>query len=226
MLRRKYIALNDEEKQWVELGFARFCHPRDTSSERAVVDEPLIILATAHHLATHTTVRLFDHVLNRLADDAGIGTKFEEFLAVYLAHAFGPDVRLSDIFDFGENVPSWALSEGVEFLALSSDGDHHTVGHPMGPSSALSCDPKNAKATVDWFRKPYTAMCFPDKLLGPDLVFFIRLSDGRGLCVIVQAKFRSQSRLSEGEHDDAVSTLITSQFYTKVSSLQGVVSHL
>jgi hypothetical protein len=60
----------------------------------------------------------------------------------------------------------------------------------MGPSSSLSCDPKDAKETVDWFRKPYALMCFPDNLLGPDLVFFIRLSDGRVLCVIVQAKFQ------------------------------------
>jgi hypothetical protein len=62
-----------------------------------VVDEPLIILATTHHLATHTTVGLFNRVLSHPADDAGIGTKFEEFLAVYLAHAFGPDVRLSAV---------------------------------------------------------------------------------------------------------------------------------
>jgi hypothetical protein len=150
-------------------------------------------------------------------------------IAVYLAYAFGPDVCLSDIFDFGENIPSWALSKGVELLALSSDGDHLMVGQSMGPSGTLSCNPMNAKETVNWFHKPYMVMCFPDKLLGPNLVFFIHLlPNGRGLCYTVQAKFWSQLCLSKSGYNDGVSTLIVPGFYMnlKVGSLQGVISHI
>ena len=53
ILGRKDLVLDDDEKQWVELGIARFCDPKDTSSERTLVDEPLI-LAVVHHLATDT----------------------------------------------------------------------------------------------------------------------------------------------------------------------------
>jgi hypothetical protein len=57
-----------------------------------MVDEPLIILATAHHLATSTTLGFVDLVLNALSDEAGRGPRFKEFVAVYLAHVFGPNV--------------------------------------------------------------------------------------------------------------------------------------
>jgi hypothetical protein len=40
---------------------------------------------------------------------------------------FGPNVRLCDVFDFGEDVPIWARLEGVELVAWSPDGDHHVV---------------------------------------------------------------------------------------------------
>jgi hypothetical protein len=34
MLHHKYTIFNDEEKKWVELGFARFCNHRDTLSKQ------------------------------------------------------------------------------------------------------------------------------------------------------------------------------------------------
>ena len=71
---------------------------------------------------------MVDDVLKGLSCTAGRGT---EFLAVYFAQAFGPDVRLCDVFDFGEDIPIWAQSEGVELVALSSDGNHHVVDHSL-----------------------------------------------------------------------------------------------
>jgi hypothetical protein len=169
--------------------------------------------------------------MNALSEEAGRGPKFEDFIAVYFAHAFGPDVRLCDVFDFGKDIPDWALLEGVELVELSSDGDHHVVDHSLnhmvGSPSPLCCNIAEATETVDWFQKPYTKMCFPDKHLGPDLVFFIRLSNGTVLCVIVQAKFRSKPRLSRQDQDSSVCTLEPNEFYNrKVSPLPGVEGSL
>jgi hypothetical protein len=181
ILGRRDLVLADDEKEWVELGFARFRDPKDFSSERVVVNEPLIILAAAHHLATDTVGGLVDHVLKGLGPSAGRGTRFEEFVAVYLAQAFGPDVRLCDVFDFGKDIPIWAQSKGVQLVALSSDGNRYIVNHsvdgPVGTSSPLSCTLKDASETVEWFRNPHMVMCFPDKYLGSDLVFFVDLPD-------------------------------------------------
>lgn len=154
---------------------------------------------------------MFDHVLHGLEHSAGLGAGFEEFIAAYLAQAFGPNVRLCDVFDFGQNIPSWAQSEGVEFVRLSANGDHCTHHNPLVPSSALCSDLQDATETVQWFRNPHTVMCFPDVHFGPDIVFFIRLSNGMVLCVIVQVIFRSLPRLS---NDKAISTLEFSKFYS------------
>lgn len=193
----------------------------------ALVDEPLIVLAAAHHLTQNTKIGLFDHVLHGLEHSAGRGVGFEEFIAAYLAQAFGQNVRLCDVFDFGQNIPSWAQSEGVEFVTWSPNGDHCTHHNPLGPSSALSSDLKDATETVQWFRNPHTVMCFPDIHFGPDIVFFIRLSNGMVLCVIVQVKFRSLPRLCKQSNDKAVSTLEFSKFYkNKVSLLRGAKGSL
>lgn len=213
ILGRKDVVLDDVEKQWVEFGFARFRDLKDSSSERAVIDEPLIILAAAQHLNTDTTVGLVNHVLNGLGSTggAGRGTKLEELVAVYLVEAFGPSVRLCDVFDFGEDIPIWAQSEGVELVALSSDGDYHVVNcspaDPVATSSALGCFPKNASETVEWFRDPYTV---PDIYLGPDLVLFIRLSNCSGeipisvgptrRCPRLYRDYRGWTRVHPGEY--------------------------
>lgn len=75
-----------------------------------MVDKPLIILAATHHLAMDTGGGLVNDVLKGLGCAAGQGTKLKEFLAVYFAQAFGPNVHLCDVFDFGEDIPIWAQS--------------------------------------------------------------------------------------------------------------------
>jgi hypothetical protein len=96
-----------------------------------MVDEPLIVLATAHHLATSITLGLLDLVMNALSNEAGPCPRFEEFVMVYLAHVFGPNVHLCDGFDFSKDIPVWALLEDVELVTLSSNGDHHMVDHSL-----------------------------------------------------------------------------------------------
>jgi hypothetical protein len=225
MLHLKYTVFNDEEKQRVELGFARFYNRRDTSSEQAVVDESLLVLATTHQLATGITLGFLDLAMKALSDEAGPCPTFEEFVAVYLAQAFGPNVRLCDGFDFGKDIPVWALLEDVELVALSSDRDHHVVDHSIdhmvGSPSPLCCSLTEATETIKWFQKSYTMMCFPDNHLAPDLVFFIRLSNGRVLCVIVQATFRSKPRLSKHDQDPSVCALESHEYNHKVIPLPG-----
>ena len=97
---------------------------------------------------------------------------------MYLAHTFGPNVPLCDILNFGKDRPGWTCSKGVELVSLS--GDHHTIEHLVESSSALSCDLTNATGTVEWFRNPYTVMCFSDECLGPGSRLFHSLVRRRG----------------------------------------------
>jgi hypothetical protein len=249
MLHQKAIILGTEERRWVEYGFARFgsktgtCDMREDSSDMGqdasdmgedmedqyadetvpILDEPLIMLAADYHLSTTTTLGL-DHVVMRLGEPPGRGTHFEECLAVYFSKAFGSDVRLCDVFDFGDSNPRWAERQGVQLVALSG-GNWYPVDRSRwtGCPISLCCEHSKGQDTVNWFRKPSSTMCFPDILFGPDLVFFVRVGQrlrSMIICVIVQARFRSSDRLAKSVQEDAVSTLTASQFYKhKVTSL-------
>ena len=64
VLHREYIVQGDDDRTWVELGFARFTFPPGTVVGKAVVDEPLIILKAAHWL-TNADVDVVDYVLRK-----------------------------------------------------------------------------------------------------------------------------------------------------------------
>jgi hypothetical protein len=248
MLHRQRVVLGTAERFWVEYGFARF----GTTSSAAdvlqdssntvnvdadgakyddaappVFDEPLIIFA-ADHFLSQTSFGLDHVVLKRLGEAPGRGTHFEETIAVYFSKAFGPDVRLCDVFDFGDSIPQWATIQGVDLVALSG-GLYHVVDRFRGDgcSMALCSALSNGQEVVDWFKNPSSTMCFPDKLFGPDLVFFIRVrqrpratKSSKILCIIVQARYQSDLCVALSAEEDAVSTLIPSEFYIhKVTSL-------
>jgi hypothetical protein len=187
-----------------------------------IFDEPLIMLAADHHLS-HTPLGL-DHIaVQRLDESSGRGTSFEESIGVYFSKAFGPDVRLCDIFHFGLSTPRWARIRGVQLVALSrgrflSIDRSRWVGCPLPLCRRLH----NGEDTVNWFKDPSSTMCFPDTRFGPDLVFFVRVPYGEKgsssfiiLCVIVQAKYRSDERVTHSVQEEAISTLSTSQFYKR-----------
>jgi hypothetical protein len=248
MLHQQRIALGKKEQFWVEHGFARFGgrsgankvperlelvaddqagDKEDHDAVPPVFDEPLIMFA-ADQLLSKTSFGLDQTVLRRLSSAPGRGTHFKETIAVYFSKAFGPDVRLCDVFDFGDSIPQWATIQGVDLVALSG-GLYHVVDRFRGDgcSMALCSALSNGQEVVDWFKNPSSTMCFPDKLFGPDLVFFVRVrqrpratKSSKILCVIVQARYRSDLRVAPSAEEDAVSTLIPSEFYNyKVTSL-------
>lgn len=91
-----------------------------------------------HHLSTYTTMGLLHYVLDLSGHAAGCCTKLSWCtLPTCLAHC----IHVMSL-TFGEDIPSWAQSEGV---AVSN---HHGLNNRMGPSSALSCDSTKATETV------------------------------------------------------------------------------
>jgi hypothetical protein len=219
ILRREYIVYSDDQRKWIEHGFARFTFPPGTTRGKAVIDEPIIILNAANFLISSAKSEkdMIDNVLQNLCHPAGRGTSFEEFLVVYFSLVFGLGVRLCDVFDFGPDVPTWATTNDIELVTLSSSGSLHTVNFTPGPrissSHNLCTALQSADDTMDWFKNPNTAMCFPDPFLGPDIAFFVRLDKTTNICVIVQVRFRNKPGLSKADIEDAVSSLELAEFY-------------
>ena len=161
------------------MGFARFADNHVYSWGQGywvIIDEPLIIFAAANHLAKKTSHGLVDQVLESMSTCGGKGEHFEDWLVVYFSLAFGPGVTLCQVFNFGDNAPDWAQIEGVELLAMSSNGEGYKTNYSPDDNAGilitLCHDSQSATETVKWFENPDTVMCLPDIHLGPDIIFF------------------------------------------------------
>ncbi|KAG6865084.1 hypothetical protein C0991_005228 [Blastosporella zonata] len=106
-------SLGEDEKTYVEYGFARFVDP-DTHT--VAVDEPLVLLAATHWINKNyrTSYKFFAKQIH-VHDPVSNG--FENYIAFCLSLAFSKKQRLDEIFTFcGPSLP-WACQE-AELVSL------------------------------------------------------------------------------------------------------------
>ena len=212
---RQTLNIHEKFSDLVELGFARFSDPKGL---RTVVDEPIIILAAA---------RLFETIKFPLGayfwqdeefkKKGETGHSYEGSIAYYLACAIDEETPLREILNFGAHVPGWA-NQAAGLVSISRRGgkleaDQFNLREYKTATSALGCKHDGYAATVNWFRNPNSLMCFPDNLMGPDIVLFIRLDSGLIVAVIVQCK--SSEKLYRGRAASASSTLDLDKIYQR-----------
>ena len=214
-MRQVLLPLNEEKEQLVQLGFARFS---DNVGTKAVIDEPLALLAASAELGSMPDFSLGDRIKHRLLLSDGRGEKFKEFIGFYFASAFGDGLDLCNIFDFGEAAPQWS-KQGVELVSVSLVGEQvnaypfHLPSH-VGATLSIGKKCSSVEETLDWFKEPSTVLCFPDKLMGPDIVLFVRLACGLILAVLVQIKWISKSNFTKGTQYEALWSIQPSNFYS------------
>jgi hypothetical protein len=183
----------------VELGFACFAN-QDTSSALAEVDgshaqadETLALLAGVSWM-TQKEITMGQFADDQLRSSEGKG--FELVVAHYLSIAFGKPTKLSEVLDFRKDLePAWAHQEGCLVAANArKDGQFDFAEVNFGrdkrvASACLGYKAEDPKATIRWLKNPrYTAFCFPDIYMGPDICFFLRLEDGNIISVFLQVK--------------------------------------
>ncbi|KAF8057442.1 hypothetical protein FPV67DRAFT_1527494 [Lyophyllum atratum] len=184
-------SLGQDEKTYVEYGFARFL---DADTNTVAVDEPLVLLAATHWIDAHhrSSYKFFARQIH-VHEPASNG--FENYLAFCLGLAFSRKQRLDHIFSFVGAPPSWA-SQDAELVALHRTGvdtvETSPVRHSMrsGPSVTLGVNAKSTGETKAWLgHRSHAPICFPHLAMGPDLLFVLRLGDGSTMWVAVQAKY-------------------------------------
>ncbi|THH03790.1 hypothetical protein EW145_g6006 [Phellinidium pouzarii] len=217
LMHRRLLFLRKEERKLVELGFARFV---DGNEHEAYVNEPLVLLAATNEFDEASASSFGDYIKERLRDDTEKGLQYQDLLAFYLASAFGAYVRLRDVFDFRGTVPQWA-EQTAELVSISWNDEDGVQSHPfslqdrIGVPSSIGHKCSSWLETAKWFKTTPTLMCFPDNLMGPDLVLFIRLASGLILCVVIQAKWLDQKYLSGVGLAEAAATLDPLFFYDR-----------
>ncbi|KAL5477030.1 hypothetical protein ACEPAI_3217 [Sanghuangporus weigelae] len=218
LMLRERTRLDEELNDLVELGFARFV---DYGGTGAYVDEPIILLAAARHFDT-VGVPL-DRYFQRAMDSAkgNKGYNFEISIAYYLTCAFDDKTNLCDIFRFGGGAPDWARKP-AELVSVVLSGNEieanrfHLQDY-IGSTSAIGVNCTTVQKTMEWLDDPISVVCFPDNLMGPDIIFFIRLFCGAILAVLVQCKYRDKNNLGKATTDAAIKSLDISQLYQRSS---------
>ncbi|THH10541.1 hypothetical protein EW145_g1243 [Phellinidium pouzarii] len=212
-MRRGSIVLRRRKRDFVESGFARFV---DDRGERALVNEPLVLLAATSEFDKVSATFFADNMKCHFHQEPTRGERYGNVLAFHLANVFGANVRLCNIFNFRGSVPRWA-EQTAELVSVTWDKDGvrprpFSLQDDVPPFIGRDCS--TVKETVEWFRNPLTILCLPDEYMGPDIVMFIRLAGGQILCVIVQAKWLDEAFLSGRGLADAAA-LDPSQFYDR-----------
>ncbi|KAL5476981.1 hypothetical protein ACEPAI_3167 [Sanghuangporus weigelae] len=213
ILLRKPIALTSKSKDLVELGFARFI---DIPGEDAYVDEPIVLLAAASQFGSRD-FSLGDYVKRPLLVGPGRGEHFEASVAYYLACAFADTSKLCDIFDFGDGVPEWAtLPAELVSVALKGKGIEANRFHLqdlIDSTTAIGVHVDSVEEMMKWLKNPSSLLCFPNKTMGPDVIFFVRLDGRLILPVLVQCKWSTANTLDKMTLQRAVYSLDLSRLF-------------
>ncbi|KAJ7090882.1 hypothetical protein B0H15DRAFT_778576 [Mycena belliarum] len=225
------ITADQESFELIACGFARYAE-NDIGNHRAAkitLDEPLVLLALGEWLQT-LDVPLAETLranAARAATEANGANGLEEYLALYFSAVFDDATPLKHIFQFHEDIPTpdWAErsatlvslypvgiagEDGMEVVHLAP------VGHHMRPSVTIGKDASSFEATLNWLHHNDRApICFPDRYMGPDILFVLRLRDEQRslIWVALQSKFSKQNILPSTTLRKAVPTVTPGKFY-------------
>ncbi|KAL5514240.1 hypothetical protein ACEPAG_2328 [Sanghuangporus baumii] len=213
LLLRKPVALTSKSKDLVELGFARFI---DVPGKDAHVDEPIVLLAAASQFESRD-FSLGDYVKRPLMVGSGRGEHFEAFVAHYLVCAFADMSKLYDVFDFGDEVPEWAtLPAELVSVTLKGKGIEANRFHfqdLIGSTTTIGVRLDSVEDMMKWLKNPSSLLCFPNKTMNSDIIFFVRLDGRLILPILVQCKWSTASVLDEMTLQRAVSSLDLSRLF-------------
>ena len=183
-----------------------------------------MLLSIIHYFETnfHT---LEHSILGRFQDDQG--TALEEAVLLGLTRLLQNERQLGDIFEFYGELPPWANCK-AQIVAQNPSGGYEafSIDRPVIPTAIFACSAETPEEVTRWLQSGETGWCIPGRLMGPDLMARLRLSDGNFLLLVVQAKYRSTGNIdtiSANVAAHAIRSLDPKEFF---GSLVLVCDHL
>ncbi|KAJ6624662.1 hypothetical protein B0H10DRAFT_2186505 [Mycena sp. CBHHK59/15] len=217
--------LGPAEHQAVEFGFARFRTIEGPSKQLTVIDEPLAVLALIEWLPKNG-LPIWDTLAldaRNAKNEAGGYNTLEEYFGYYFSTVFD-GVRPLDqifVFDRGGALPDWALKPAklVSLYQVNNTPPQRViesgfVGCSARPSIALATSSGSYEHTKLWLDYAYrSAICFPDVLMGPDILFILELWNKKRIWVAVQSKYSHDDLLNWDTFVKALASVKPSKFY-------------
>ncbi|KAJ7910529.1 hypothetical protein B0H13DRAFT_2486375 [Mycena leptocephala] len=218
----------------IQCGFARYAE-NDVGSEdnpKIVIDEPLVLLALSEwlHVRDLPLAEMLRSQAAKAVTRANGANGLEEYLALYFSAVFDDKTPLTEVFRFHKYIdpPEWAKHPAslVSFYRIPPNTEKSDptnwelreghVEHHSRPSVSIGKATSSMEETLQWLNHEDRApICFPDRNMGPDLLFVLKLGDGKEskIWVAIQSKFGSGDSLSSSTIRAAVPTVTPDQFY-------------
>jgi hypothetical protein len=208
--------------QLVEYGLARF------TDDKVTIEEPLALVSIMRFFdACDKTLE--DNIERRLQDNKG--TAFEEVILVAITKLLQNKRKLNDIFEFHGEDPAWA-SRTAQIVARTRSRDFHpfdlVTGQPVRPSTGVAFCAQNPEDVRQWVTGEREAgWCVPGELMGPDIMTWLQLDDGKLLLLAIQVKcYLSGNRdtVTAEVTKDAILSLVPARFFASVVCWQPSIS--
>lgn len=180
------------------------------------MQEPLPLISIIRYFGSHR--RTLDHTLHKqFQDNQGVG--FEETVLLAISKLLRNGKPLSEIFEFHPSTPGWAHST-AKIVTRTSSGDFVQFDLPDGesiaPSTGVAFHAETLDEVKNWLESGDTGWCIPGNLMGPDLMTWLRLSDGKLLLLVIQAKCYFSGNVDTLKAEDtakALRSLIPDNFF-------------
>ncbi|KAH9964718.1 hypothetical protein BGW80DRAFT_1347450 [Lactifluus volemus] len=217
--RGKYPMWYNNHKELVEHGLARFI---DRGMEKLDVTEPIALMSALRHFETQG-VTLEGHVEGDLQSDKGLG--FEEAVLVSCTKLFRQGARLDQVFKFHGETPEWAHQMASIVVRLDDgtfEGFDISNENPVVPPG-VAFFAQNPEDVERWMKSMHTGWCVPGTLMGPDLMTWLRLNDGRFLLVLFQAKCHLSGNIdtiAAEETASAIRTLCPANYFSSLTRIR------
>ncbi|KAG8845013.1 hypothetical protein FRB91_002127 [Serendipita sp. 411] len=191
IIRGEVTILYSSRKALVEYGLARFIDEEDFC-----IDEPLALVSIVRHFESNGFTRVGNLRRNLQVD---LGGTFEDITLYAITRLLRDWKPLNKVFLFHDETSVLASKRG-RVVARTSSGKFLPFDiiseQPVVPSGGIATSASNPSEVKDWIEHGTTGWCLPGIYMGPDLLTWIQLEDGRLVLLAIQAK----CYLSAGKH--------------------------
>jgi hypothetical protein len=209
--RGKYPMWYKDRQDLVEYGIARFMG----EGQEVIVEELMALVGILRYFEAEGFT--IDRDIRARMQSAK-GSAFKEAVLLSCTRLFRVGPRLSDIFSFEGDVPDWAhqrahiVSQKGQELEVSDIVNENLIL----PSPGVAYYAKNPNDVKDWIISKRSMWCIPGRYMGPDLLAWLRLDDGK-LLLLIQAKCYLEGNIDTlvpKVTSKAIQSLNTDNFYS------------
>ena len=203
-------SVSHEQESLVEYGVARFVP--EGGKTKITIEEPLVLISIMRYFESNYCTL---ESQRRLQDAQGVESEGAVLLA--MTRLLQDQRQLRSIVEFYGESPSWAGCT-AQIVARTSSGNFEAfaIDNLTIMRSTFAFSAKSPKDVKCWLESGEAGWCIPGNLMGPDLMTRIRLSNGRLLVLVIQAKCHAAGNVDTGSARvlvAAIRSLIPSRFF-------------